>query len=157
MRSGGRRQRGERSGKLAERFDPRLGCGSFLAGPEVSIDPDRADAGRVRARDVARERVAHHDRLMRVRADPLERDLEDPPIGLPEPDLAGDNDRAEVAPERGARELLALDVRCAVRDQRESMVSGERAEDPLGFGIYQLTSAPRRPAGFGTLLRKRPV
>jgi len=111
----------------------------------------------VRASDIACQRVADHDRLVCVRADPLERDLEDPRIGLSDPDLAGDDDRAEVARKRGARELLALDVRRAVRDQRESMVSGERAEDRLGFGIDELSRAPRRPVRLGQLRRKRLV
>jgi len=120
----------------------------------VSIDPDRADARCVRARDVTRERVPHHDRLVRVRADPLERELEDPRIGLRDPDLTGDDDRREVGRQRGARELLALDVRRAVRDQGESTVSGERAQDRLGLGIQELSRAPRRPVGLGELRRE---
>jgi hypothetical protein len=123
----------------------------------VSIDPDRADAGGVCARDVARQRVAHHYRVVRVRADPLQRDLEDPPIGLGDPDLAGDDDRAEVARERRARELLALDVRRAVRNQRESMVTGERAQGRLGLGIHELSRAPDRLVCFGQLRRERLV
>jgi hypothetical protein len=123
----------------------------------VSIDPDRSDSGGVRARDIASQRIAHHHRVVRVRADPLERDLEDPPIGLRDPDLAGDEDRAEVARERRARELLALDVRRAVRNQRESMVTGERAQGRLGFGIHKLSRAPGRAVCFGQLRRERLV
>jgi len=120
----------------------------------MPIDPHRADAGRVRTRDVACERVTQHHCLIGVRADPVERGLEDPPIRLPEPELARNHDRPEVAREGGSRKLLALDVRRAVRDQRKSMVSGKGAQKCVGFGIDELSPPSHGPVGLGDLHRE---
>src|SRR5207244_207949 len=105
-----------------ERLDSRVRSGPFLVRPEAPIDPDRANARGPRARDIASQRVADHDRLWGARAEPVERDLEDARVGLRETDLAGDDDRGEVARERRALELLALHVGCSVGHEREPMI-----------------------------------
>src|SRR6266545_4430462 len=141
-RSAARRQRGERSAKLAEPGDPRVRNGgrraARLAEVVTPIDPDRADARRARAGDVARETVADDDRLIRRHADPVQGALEDPRVRLADAELAGDHDRAESRRERRAGELLALHVRRAVRHQRETVIALEVREHGLGFGVDDL-------------------
>ena len=138
-RNGDRAQRGERGGKRAERLDPRVRSGPFLVRPEAPIDPDRANARGPRASDIASQRVADHDRLWGARADAVERDLEDARVGFRETDLARDDNRAEVARERRARELFTLDVGCSVGHEREPMIQSEPREHRLGLRIDRLS------------------
>src|SRR5437773_1101243 len=154
-RNGDRAQRGERGGKRAERLDPRVRSGPFLVRPEAPIDPDRANARGPRARDIASQRVADHDRLWGARADAVERDLEDARVGFRETDLARDDNRAEVARQRRARELLTLDVGCSVGHEREPMIQSEPREHRLGLRIDRLSRAPDRPVRLDELVRER--
>ena len=124
---------------------------------EIQIDPDRANARGPRARDIASQRVADHDRLWGARADAVERDLEDARVGFRETDLARDDNRAEVARERRARELLTLDVGCSVGHEREPMIQSEPREHRLGLRIDRLSRAPDRPVRLDELVRERVV
>jgi hypothetical protein len=113
----------------------------LLARP--AVDPNRGESGRVRARNVADEAVADHDRIVGSEVERSQRRFKDAWIGFPDGDLGGDDRGFEQRRKRGVRELLTLDVRRAVGYEREPVVAREIAQHRVGVWIGELRPAPR--------------
>jgi hypothetical protein len=116
-----------------------------------AVEPDRAKAGGVRARDIASEAIADHDRIRWCEVERRQRCFEDATVGLPDVDLSGDDRGLEQRRECGVRELLALHVGRAVGHERKPVVARQIIDHRLGVGIDQL-----RPAARGTKRVHRP-
>jgi len=76
----------------------------------------------VRARHVASKAVADHDRILRFEVERRECGFEDLRLGFSDAELGGNDRDLERRRERRVRELLPLDVGCAVGHERQSMV-----------------------------------
>jgi hypothetical protein len=106
----------------------------------------------VRARDVPREAVADHDRILGWNVERRERCLEDARIGFSESDLGRDDRDIERRRERRMGELLALHVGRAVGHQREAMVARQIAHHRFGLGVDELDPAARGAEGLHRLV-----
>src|SRR6266404_1390886 len=110
-------------GDGGERADAR----AIVIGVEVGgVEKDAADAGAPRARDVDVEKVADVDRPFRRAPAALERQVEDPGIGLLATDLRRVDDRVEVAAEADAVER-GTQPAVRVRDDDEAKAGRAQA------------------------------
>ena len=104
MRSGARPQSGEGGSHLSKRSDARLGygCRRWYVLARCAIDPEGANSSGVRARDIASEAVADHDRIFGCEVEGRQGRFEDARVGLSDVDLAGDDRGLERWRECGA-------------------------------------------------------
>src|SRR5262249_40024073 len=130
---------------LADAFAARAGA--------EAVDPHRTEAARERAVDVARHAVADHHRV--ADAEQLERVPEDRRVRLADAEVAGDGDRAEPRLEPRRRELLALQARGAVGDERDRAV--DRIERGLDVVERVVARAALDAEPLAQLLRQRRV
>ncbi len=95
----------------------------------AAVQPDPADAGGLGALDVALEAVADHHGPVGVHSEELERVGEDLPSGLPRAQVPRDHDSVEASlGEPASGQLLALEARGAVGDERQRVRGPQRLE-----------------------------
>jgi len=85
--------------------------------------------------------------MLRFEVERRERRFEDLRVGFSDAELGGNDRDLERRRERRVRELLPLDVGCAVGHERESMVQREISHHRFRIGIDQLNLAARDAVG----------
>jgi hypothetical protein len=94
----------------------------------VAVQPDRVQAGAPRANDVAMRVVAHHDRLVRRDARPLQRGGEEGRIRLGAAELSGGQLQGDGLRQADGRDPAALVAARAVGQDGEDDVRPRRAQ-----------------------------
>lgn len=97
------------------------------------FDPDAPDTGIACSGDVALQAVADHHSVLRTRIEFRQQTMKDLGLGLANVMLAGDRNGCKERLESGRPQLLALQVRRAIRQQSEFVRLREADEDLSGI------------------------
>src|SRR4051812_17624269 len=104
----------------------------------VAPDADRAKAGVYSTCDVVRRVIANHPPALEPRAGALGRDREDPGIGLPDPDRAGDAAVVDRTVDARVREFGGLLDDIPVRHHSHPPTRRTQSRQPFEYlGIHR--------------------
>ncbi|CDN43129.1 hypothetical protein BN871_CL_00400 [Paenibacillus sp. P22] len=138
---------------------------NFMAGHDLRIfrlsapvDPYRCHPDRVRSENVGRKLVSDHDAILRIDSEQFKSMAEYVGIRLAFAVIAADDDLVEVGGQlRHAEQLLLLQIRGSVGQQKQLVLAFEGVQHLEGFLVYDRPLAAFLREALGQLRSKRRI